>query len=106
MSLPPQSRIVPIPSWSPVARFSSLIVALSLLGCSSGSSNESEQGGQKADRIVVVKSNHTMTLMESGRVLKVYKVALGRGSAGPKGQMDDNKTPEGEYLIDQKNAKS
>ena len=47
-----------------------------------------------------------MTLLENGRVLKVYKVALGRGSVGPKEREGDNKTPEGQYVIDQKNAKS
>ncbi|MFZ0338743.1 MAG: L,D-transpeptidase family protein, partial [Terracidiphilus sp.] len=61
---------------------------------------------QKADRIVVVKSSHTMTLMAGSRILKVYKVALGRGSSGPKERAGDNKTPEGEYVIDEKNAKS
>ncbi|MGA7857277.1 MAG: L,D-transpeptidase family protein [Terracidiphilus sp.] len=106
MSPSPQSRIVPIHGWSPVAQCSSLLLALSLLGCSSGNYNKPAQSEQRADQIVVVKSNHTMTLMENGRVLKVYKVALGRGSVGPKEREGDNKTPEGQYVIDQKNAKS
>jgi len=49
---------------------------------------------QKADRIVVVKSEHRMTLLSGGRVLKTYRVALGRGSAGEKERMGDNKTPK------------
>lgn len=53
-----------------------------------------------------MKSKHTMMLMAKGHVLKVYKVALGRGTAGRKVRDGDNKTPEGEYVIDQKNAKS
>lgn len=61
---------------------------------------------QKADRIVVVKSSHTMTLMAKGRILKVYKVALGRGGSGPKKRAGDNKMPEGDYVIDQKITKS
>jgi murein L,D-transpeptidase YafK len=59
-----------------------------------------------ADRIVVVKSSHTMTLMTGGHVLKVYRVALGRGSAGPKERQGDHKTPEGQYVIDRKNPRS
>lgn len=59
-----------------------------------------------ADRIVVVKSSHTMTLMANGQVLKVYKVALGRGPAGPKERQGDHKTPEGQYVIDRKIARS
>jgi murein L,D-transpeptidase YafK len=63
-------------------------------------------GKQLADRIVVVKSKHTMTLLAKGQVLRVYRVALGRGPTGPKDHQGDHKTPEGEYVIDQKNAKS
>jgi murein L,D-transpeptidase YafK len=88
------------------ASFVLLIGALCLVGCSPGALKEPVPGETKADRIVVVKSTHTMTLMTSGRVLKVYKVALGRGFSGPKERQGDNKTPEGEYVIDQKNAKS
>lgn len=47
-----------------------------------------------------------MTLMANGHVLKVYRVALGRGPAGPKERQGDHKTPEGQYLIDRKNAHS
>lgn len=57
---------------------------------------------QNADQILVVKSTHTMILMAHGRVLDSYKVALGRGGSGPKMRAGDNKTPEGDYLIDRK----
>jgi murein L,D-transpeptidase YafK len=83
-----------------------LWIALAALGCSSGGLTSPVQGEQKADRIVLVKSEHTMKLMTGDRVLKVYKVALGRGSAGKKEHAGDDKTPEGEYVIDQKNANS
>jgi murein L,D-transpeptidase YafK len=81
-------------------------IGLGVGGCSSEKQKELIPGEQRADRIVVVKSNHTMTLMAGGRTLKVYRVALGRGPSGPKEHAGDNKTPEGEYVIDQKNAKS
>ena len=83
-----------------------LWIALGLLGCSSVKSTNLAEAEQKADRLLVVKSEHTMTLMANGRVLKVYKVALGKGPAGKKELAGDNKTPEGKYVIDQKNAKS
>jgi murein L,D-transpeptidase YafK len=60
----------------------------------------------QADRIVVVKSTHTMTLFSGSRTLHQYKVALGRGSKGPKERQGDHKTPEGQYLIDSKNDHS
>lgn len=53
----------------------------------------------------MVKSAHTMTLMARGQILKVYQVALGRRS-GAKDHQGDHKTPEGEYIIDQKNSQS
>jgi murein L,D-transpeptidase YafK len=81
-------------------------IALCMTGCSLEKPKELDSSEQKADRIVVVKSNHTMTLMAGGRALKVYRVALGRGPSGPKEHEGDNKTPEGKYVIDQKNAKS
>lgn len=59
-----------------------------------------------ADRIVIVKSARTLTLMRDGRVLKTYSVALGADPVGPKVKEGDNKTPEGEYVIDSKNAHS
>lgn len=52
-----------------------------------------------ADRLLVEKHAHTLTLFEGGRVLKVYRVALGRGGLGPKVHAGDNKVPEGMYLI-------
>jgi murein L,D-transpeptidase YafK len=59
-----------------------------------------------ADRIVISKSAHTMTLLADGSVLEVYQIAIGRGPAGPKTRAGDHKTPEGEYVVDAKNADS
>lgn len=60
----------------------------------------------QADKIVVMKSERTMLLLKGGEVLKTYKVALGKNPVGHKMRMGDRKTPEGEYLIDRRNAKS
>jgi len=46
-----------------------------------------------------------MTLTANGRLLKSYTVALGK-SAGRKERQRDHKTPEGGYVIDQKNSQS
>lgn len=61
---------------------------------------------QTADRIVVVKSAHTMTLYSHGQILKTYHVWIGRGPANAKQQQGDNKTPEGSYTIIGRNAHS
>ena len=59
-----------------------------------------------ADRIVVVKSTHTMTLYAAGKELKTYHVWLGRGPGKAKQQQGDNETPEGSYTITGRNAHS
>ena len=59
-----------------------------------------------ADRIVILKSARTMTLLSGSKVLKTYKVALGSVPVGPKQIEGDHKTPEGNYVIDAKNSHS
>ena len=61
---------------------------------------------KKADRIVIVKSTRTLTLMNGGKVLKTYKVALSAHPIGGKERVGDDKTPEGLYTVDWKNAQS
>jgi murein L,D-transpeptidase YafK len=70
-----------------------------------GQSTPSATAVVKADRIVILKSAHTMTLMSHGRVIKTYKVALGNPK-GPKVRRGDKKTPEGVYFVDAKNPNS
>src|SRR5215472_7333838 len=61
---------------------------------------------QEADKILIGKSARTMTLLSGGKVLKTYKVALGGVPVGPKRVQGDHKTPEGNYVINSKNAHS
>ena len=60
----------------------------------------------KADRVVVMKKERTLTLMSQGKVLKIYKVALGGDPIGAKTRQGDHKTPEGVYRLDRRNAHS
>jgi murein L,D-transpeptidase YafK len=60
----------------------------------------------QADKIVILKSVHSMSLLNGGKTLKTYKVALGSVPVGPKRVEGDHKTPEGDYLIDAKNSHS
>ena len=54
----------------------------------------------EADRVVVLKGERRLVLMRGDRVLKVYRVALGRYPKGHKVRKGDAKTPEGRYTID------
>jgi len=60
----------------------------------------------KADQVVVVKSQRTLTLLSQGKVIRTYKVALGGAPVGSKEQQGDHKTPEGRYVLDRRNSKS
>jgi murein L,D-transpeptidase YafK len=62
--------------------------------------------GTRADKIVVVKSAHTLTLMNGPQMMRTYKIAIGRNSVGAKTRSGDHKTPEGEYVIDAKKSAS
>jgi murein L,D-transpeptidase YafK len=65
-----------------------------------------EDSVTKADQVLVVKSQRTLTLLSQGKVLRTYKVALGGSPVGAKEQQGDHKTPEGHYILDHRNAKS
>lgn len=54
----------------------------------------------KADRIVVLKGERRLVLMDGDHVLRVYKIALGRYPTGAKTREGDGRTPEGNYTID------
>lgn len=64
------------------------------------------QQSQHADQIIVIKSQHRMTLLARGVPIKVYQVALGTGGMEPKQRAGDNRTPEGRYILDAKNTNS
>ncbi len=66
----------------------------------------SSPGLTKADQIVVYKTKRLMYLMKNGRILKKYRVALGKSPVGHKIEWGDNRTPEGKYRIDLKNPES
>ena len=65
-----------------------------------------ETHATKADQVMVVKSQRTLTLLAQGKVLRTYEVALGATPVGAKEQEGDHKTPEGHYILDRRNAKS
>ena len=60
----------------------------------------------RADRVVIEKAARRLTLYSNGTVLRRFAVALGRSPEGPKLREGDNRTPEGIYSIDGRNADS
>ena len=84
-------------------RFPILLLSLALGCVAVGQTCRAEV---KADTVVVVKKERTLTLLSEGKVLKSYKVALGGDPVGPKARQGDHKTPEGIYVLDRRNAHS
>jgi murein L,D-transpeptidase YafK len=59
-----------------------------------------------ADRVLVLKAERKLLLLNSGKVLKTYRVSLGGHPVGRKTMEGDRKTPEGRYVLDWHNAQS
>jgi len=64
------------------------------------------QGMQKADLVIVDKSERRLTLMHNGQPFGTYRIALGGNPVGHKRQEGDQKTPEGRYVLDYKKPDS
>ncbi len=80
-------------------------VAVWLL-CGIGATQASTTTELHADRVVVLKKERTLQLLNHGKVVKTYKVALGGDPVGAKTRQGDHKTPEGVYVLDFRNAHS
>lgn len=58
------------------------------------------------DRIYVSKSQHWMAVYRDGRIVREFRVALGRGGLKPKERAGDGRVPEGLYRISAHNPDS
>lgn len=58
------------------------------------------------DAVLVDKSDKVLYLKNKGRIVKQYHVVFGANPNGHKQQEGDERTPEGRYLLDYKNAHS
>ena len=62
--------------------------------------------GVVADKILIEKSKHRLTLLNKNKAIKTYVVSLGKEPIGKKTEEGDGRTPEGIYTIDRKKLKS
>ena len=62
--------------------------------------------GRAVDRVVVDKSERRMLLLNGGDVVARYRIALGASPVGHKRKEGDERTPEGLYRLDWRNARS
>ena len=64
------------------------------------------QSNKKADLVVVVKSEYRLYLIRDGKLFESFPVVFGSNPKGHKQQQGDGRTPEGDYVLDYKNANS
>ncbi|HRK97191.1 MAG: L,D-transpeptidase [Alphaproteobacteria bacterium] len=66
---------------------------------------DEQKENRKVDYIVVQKKDWLLSLWKDGRVLKTYSVmAMGANPVGPKVYEGDERTPEGQYYINDKHV--
>lgn len=63
-------------------------------------------GLEKADLVLVTKTDSKLFLKKNGKILKAYRVAFGANPVGHKQQEGDERTPEGRYVLDYKKEDS
>ncbi len=76
---------------------------LALGGCAS---KFRRYDGPEVTRVVVVKGDRRLYLLNGDTVLKAYAIDLGFQPRGGKRVEGDGKTPEGSYIIDRRNPES
>ena len=78
-------------------------LAVVLSGCAS---KFRTYDGPEVTRLVVMKADRRLYLMNGDTVLKDYAIDLGFAPVGPKQVEGDGRTPEGSYIIDRRNPNS
>lgn len=58
------------------------------------------------DKVIVIKHKRRLDLISNNQIIKSYKISLGRVPKGHKEYEGDKKTPEGLYVINDKNPNS
>lgn len=88
-------------------KFIKIILALALaFTLSACASKFQSYNGPEVTRLVIMKSERKLYLLNGTDVLKSYDVDLGFAPLGAKQIEGDGKTPEGSYSIDRRNPNS
>ncbi|KAA6186866.1 L,D-transpeptidase family protein [Thiohalocapsa marina] len=86
-----------------VTPFVLLLVLPLLHGCAA---RQTTPEIERVDSVVVRKAERRLELIEDGQVRREYRIALGDQPVGHKMQEGDERTPEGEYVLDWRNPRS
>jgi murein L,D-transpeptidase YafK len=94
------------PRWRKAGLVLASLCATGVLLIGPSRSQSAGKPPEKADSVLILKKDHLLELLANGKVIRTYKVALGRGGLEPKEREGDKRTPEGHYIIDSRNAAS
>ena len=86
--------------------FLAVLGMASLLKVAAAEEQHLAPGPARADYVVVDKSDRKLYLYKAGRILREFDVALGQMPNGPKQREGDFRTPEGKYVLDDRNVNS
>jgi len=92
------------PLWRKAIGIPLVVLALVVAGCSSPPPRPPQR--LVADQVVVKKSERKLMLLSRGKVIREYRVALGDNPRGHKMHEGDERTPEGNYVLDWRNPRS
>jgi hypothetical protein len=87
-------------------RLAPLVSLLPLIGSLAGCASTPPETRLVADQVVVKKSERKLMLMQGGKPIREYRVALGDNPYGHKMYQGDERTPEGDYILDWRNPRS
>jgi len=76
------------------------------LGLVSGCASKPAPTSTHVDRVLVRKGERKLELHKDGAVYRTYRIALGDSPRGHKMQEGDERTPEGDYILDWRNPRS
>lgn len=90
--------------WSSVASGAVLVLLAMLIG---GCASKPEPAATPyVDRVLVKKAERRLELHKDGDVVRAYPISLGDRPRGHKIQEGDERTPEGNYVLDWRNPQS
>ena len=99
----PNSPNLRLPRLATVALLAAAVGLTALIG---GCASTKEPTVRFVDSVLVRKSDRTLQLLHDGTVFREYKVALGDQPLGHKFQEGDERTPEGDYVLNWRNPRS
>ena len=76
------------------------------LGLVSGCASKPAPTSPHVDRVLVRKGERKLELHKDGAVYRSYRIALGDNPRGHKMREGDERTPEGDYILDWRNPRS